>query len=198
MGKHERDLIEKAEKIIVKILNSKRVSSRDKKNRWFNHASSIAEGIKKDFPKIKSARHLGNRYDNTGDILIIFNSNKNFIETKMSDTRLGVGTMANISQDALTENHLFKGRIMSWSAFRLEKKHEVWVDNYLDKFENYPRKILKISNPKTRREEKARHLREPREKGNKKAKNILESIREKDRREKMKYLTYLSSKKTTT
>ena len=154
MGKHERQLIEEAEKIIVKILNSQKLTASDKKNHWFKHAFSITKRIKKDFPNISSVRHLGNRYDNTGDILIASRKNKYFIETKMSDTRLGVGTKANIGQDALTENHLFIGKVKSWSDFRKEKNHDKWVDSYLDEFSRYPQKILKISNSTTQREKR--------------------------------------------
>lgn len=71
MGKHERQQIEEAEKIIVKLLNSQKINDFDRKNRWFNHASAITEKIKKDFPNFEKARHLGNRYDNTGDILVV-------------------------------------------------------------------------------------------------------------------------------
>jgi len=192
MGKHERQLIEEAEKIIVKILNFQRLTGSDKKNRWFKHAFSIAKRIKKDFPKISSTHHLGNRYDNTGDILIASGKNKYFIEVKMSDTKLGVGTKANISQDALTENHLFAGQVKSWSQFRQEKDHEKWVNDYLNHFTRYPGNILKITNPVLQKEEKARYLRRLRAKGNKKAESILNDIHERDKKEKIEYLTYLS------
>lgn len=108
MGKHEREQIEKAEKIIVKILNSQELTSSDRNNYWIEHAFAIAKKIQEDFPDIKKARHLGNRYDNTGDILILSNKKEIFIETKMSDTKTGIGTKANISQDALTENFLLR------------------------------------------------------------------------------------------
>jgi len=45
MGKHERQQIEEAEKIIVKLLNSQKINDLDRKNRWFNHASAIAKKI---------------------------------------------------------------------------------------------------------------------------------------------------------
>ncbi|BCX16107.1 MAG: hypothetical protein KatS3mg098_336 [Candidatus Parcubacteria bacterium] len=193
MGKYEREQIEEAEKIIVKIINSQKVSDLDKQNRWFKHAIAIAERIKKDFPNIKKAQHLGNRYDNTGDILLITSDKREiFIEVKMSDTRLGVGTKANVSQDALTENYLFVGKVKSWSKFRKEKKHNEWVDSYLDLFTRYPKKILNISNSIIRREEKARYLRGLKQKGSRKAKEILDKIHERDKKEKIEYLVYLS------
>lgn len=193
MGKHERQLIKEAEKIIVKVLNSRSLNTSDKKNRWLNHAFTMAEKISNDFKNISSARHLGNRYDNTGDISIISNSDKFFIEVKMSDTKLGVGTKANISQDALTDNHFFKGKVKSWSKFRQEKNHDKWVNSSLNQYRRYPRRILKIANPITQKEEKARFLRDLANKGNKKAKSILSNIREKDRKEKIEYLAYLNS-----
>ena len=145
MGKHERQSIEEAEKIVVKILKKQNLNFSDKKNHWFAHAIAIAKRIVKDFPNIASASHLGNRYDNTGDILILSKGNEFFIETKMSDTKTGVGTKANISQDALTENHLFEGQPKSWSEFRQMKKHEKWVNDYLDQFAAYPNNILNIT-----------------------------------------------------
>ena len=192
MGKHERQLIEEAEKIIVKILNSQNLTTFDKQNRWFKHSLGIARKIRKDFSQITSASHLGNRYDNTGDILITSKGNKFFIEVKMSDTKLGVGTKANISQDALTENHLFVGKIKNWSQFRQEKHHEKWVNDYLNQFKDYPQKIIEITNPITQKEEKARYLRDLKTKGNNKIKNILKNIHERDKKEKIEYLTYLS------
>ena len=193
MGKHERQLIEEAEKIIVKILNSQKLTASDKKNHWFKHAFSITKRIKKDFPNISSVRHLGNRYDNTGDILIASRKNKYFIETKMSDTRLGVGTKANIGQDALTENHLFAGQVKGWSQFRQDKNHDKWVNDYLNRFTRYPGNILKITNSVLQKEEKARYLRKLKVKGDKKAESILNDIHERDKIEKLEYLTYLSN-----
>jgi len=194
MGKHERQSIEEAEKIIVKILNSQNLNDFDRKNHWFSHASSIAERIKKDFINITSVRHLGNRYDNTGDILIISKKNKFFIETKMSDTKSGIGTKANISQDALTEYHLFMGKVKSWSRFRQEKNHDKWVNDFLNQFTNYPQNILKITDSTLQKEEKARYLRKLANK-NKKARDVLNNIHGKDKKEKIKYLVYLNNKR---
>ena len=195
MGKHERQSIKGAEKTIVKILGSKNLNSSDTKNRWFKHAFFIAKKIGKDFTKITFARHLGNRYDNTGDILTISNGKEILIEVKMSDTKLGVGTKANISQNALTENYLFSGNIKSWSKFREEKQHDKWVNDYLGRYTKYPLKIYKITNLILQKEAKARHLRDLKKKRNKIATDILGLIREKDRREKIEYLAYLDVQK---
>ncbi|MEA2113737.1 MAG: hypothetical protein U9P63_03745 [Patescibacteria group bacterium] len=111
----------------------------------------------------------------------------------MSDTKSGIGTKANISQDALTENHFFVGKVKSWSDFRKERNHDKWVDDYLDEFGRYPQKVLKISNSTTQREEKARYLRNL--KRNKKSKDILKDIQKRDREEKLEYLNCLNAQK---
>jgi hypothetical protein len=192
MGKHERQSIEEAEKIIVKILNSQKLNDSDKKNHWFKHAIAIAEKIKNDFPGIVSAIHLGNRYDNTGDILVVTNEGEFFLEVKMSDTETGIGTKANISQDALTENRLFMGEVESWSQFRQRKNFDNWVNQFLNRFSRYPQKILRISDPTTQKEEKARYLRYLKEKRARFAENILDIIVEKAKEDKIEYLDYLS------
>ncbi len=194
MGKHEREEIEKAEKIIVKILNNQYLDKSDTQNHWYYHALEISKEIKKDFPNVKKAIHLGNRYDNTGDILLLnFDNSKYFIELKMSDTKFGVGTKANISQDALTENNLFIGKVKSWSEFRNENQHDKWVNNYLNTFHKYPNYINELSNTTKIKEEKARYLRKLKTEGNLLAKNILNKIHELDKQEKIKYLRYLST-----
>jgi len=195
MGKHERQSIKQAEKIIVKILKSQKVNDFDINNHWFNHAIAIAKKIKRDFSNITLVNHLGNRYDNTGDISIISNGKKIFIEVKMSDTKLGIGTKANISQDALTENFLFSEHVISWSKFRERSQHDKWVNNYLNRYNKYPKTVLKIFNKVLQKEEKARYLRKLKGKKNKRAILILDSIHERDRREKIEYLTYLSGQK---
>jgi hypothetical protein len=194
MGKHERGKIEKAEKIIAKILNNENVNKEDKKNHWFDHAVAIAKKIKEDFSNIGKVSHLGNRYDNTGDILIISNGEKIFIEIKMSDTKTGIGTKANISQDALTLNHLLKRKTQSWSKFRRNLKHAEWVYVYLNQYKKYPENILKIKNFSVQKDEKARYLRKIKEK-DRMAKEILNIIHKKDEEEKKIYLNYLSKQK---
>lgn len=195
MGKHERQQIEEAEKIIVKILNSQKLNNLDRENYWIKHAFAIAKKLQEDFSNIKKAYHLGNRYDNIGDILILADEKRFFIETKMSYTKTGVGTKANISQDALTENRLFEDEPKSWSKFRKDKKHEEWVNEYLNQFKKYPKSILKITNSTLQKEEKARYLRELKKKKNKTAINILNMIHERDKKEKIEYLNYLRQQK---
>lgn len=194
MGKHERQEIKEAELIIVKILNSEKLSDTEQKNQWLRHALALAKKIKHDFPSIKYAEHLGNRYDNAGDIKVISQGKEFFIEIKMSDTKRGKGTKANISQNALTENYLFRGNPKSWSDFRKDKKHQNWVTNSLNQFFKYPDKILSIQNPAQQIEEKARHLRKLKKRKSS-ARNILNNIKERDKAEKIEYLNYLKQQK---
>lgn len=194
MGKYERKSIEEAEKIVEKILNLEKLSSNDFKNHWFKHAVVVAKRIKKDFKKYTYAKHLGGHYDTIGDIKLSFPKGKEiFIETKMSDTASGTGTKANISQDALTDNLLFSGKVKSWSRFREGMNHEKWIMKYLNQFSKYPTKLESISSLTKQKEEKARFLRTIK-KRNKKAKEILNFIQKRDREEKLSYLKYLKGK----
>jgi len=195
MGKYERQQIEEAEKTIVKILNSRKLSDSDKKNHWVKHVVAIVQKLRKDFPNIKNARHLGSHYSSIGDISIISGRKEFFIEIKMSDTKTGIGTRANISQNALTEHCLFEDKTKNWSKFRQNQKHEKWVNAYLNRFTRYPKFIPKIANSVIQKEEKARYLRRLKKKGNRKAVNILNTIHERDKEEKIKYLNYLSKQK---
>ena len=113
----------------------------------------------------------------------------------MSATPEGVGTKANISQDALTDNGLFLDKAESWSEFRKEKGHEMMVNDFLDKFLKYPKSVLKITNNPALREEKARYLKKLAKKKNREATEILKRIHEIDRLEKIEYLNYLKSGK---
>lgn len=194
MGKHEREKIEEAERIIVKILNNKKLSKNDLKNHWLKHAQAIAQQIKKDFSKVTFAKHLGNDYTTIGDLSFIADGREIIIEAKMSDRKSGRGTKANISQNALTENKLFEGSVDNWSGFRNIKQHDLWVINYLNKFKQYPGKIMDIKNLQKNKEEKARYLRRLKRK-NKTAAKILDDIQKRDRKEKEKYLLYLSKHK---
>lgn len=193
MGKHERKLIEEAEKIIVDLLNNKIIDNKNFIiNPWREHIIELSNFIIKEYPNILVAQHLGNRYDNTGDILLKLSSGEEiYIEIKMSATKSGIGTEANIGQDALTKNNLFIKKIKDWSEFRKEKKHDLWVDKILSLYKRYPLKIKNISNKKIKLEEKARYLRNLKLKGDHSATDILNEINKKDRDEKIEYLNYL-------
>ncbi len=190
MGKHERGEIKKAEKIIVKILNGGNITSVDRANLWFDHAAKIAEIIKQNYPNMMSAVHLGDTYENAGDIFIKTRSGKTVvIEVKMSETKTGVGTKANIGQDSLTNFGLFIGNVISWSQFRDSKKHTSWVRRYLNTFKDYPSNFKKIKTVQKLIETQARYLRDN---GNE---VILAKIQDRDRDEKIKYLKYLKRQK---
>ena len=143
MGKHERQEIENAEKIIVDLLNKINLSKTQLENKWINHCFEIEKTIRRDFDLIKSAEHIGNIYSKSeiGDIKIVTEENTDwqYIELKMSETPKGRGTLANISQDALTNSNLFSGsKVLSWSNFRDNQNFDQKVINELNKYSNYP------------------------------------------------------------
>jgi len=143
MGKHERQEIESAEKILIDLLNQKYLSNNQSRNKWIEHCSELEKVIRRDFGKIKSAEHIGNIYGKgeIGDIKILTEKNTKwlYIELKMSETPKGKGTLANISQDALTTSKLFSGsKIISWNNFRKKKKFDQKVIDGLNTYKNYP------------------------------------------------------------
>lgn len=187
MGKHERDLIKEAELIIVKILNGQSIIDSDRKNPWFDHAIKIASHIKSDYYNIEKAIHLGDTYENAGDILLkIIDGHDIIVEVKMSESKSGLGTKANLGQNSLTELGLFNSGVTSWSHFRDSLGHTKWVNKYLDLYKNYPDNIYQIKNINGAIEGKARYLRDN------KILEILFKISDRDRKEKIKYLQYLS------
>lgn len=195
MGKHERKLIEDAEKMLVSLLNKEKIDEEDMKgNPWFEHALALLDKIRADYPNLISAEHIGNRYDNIGDILIKLPDKEVFLEIKMSETKTGKGTEANISQDALTENRLFEDNPVSWSVYRRAKNHDQWVNRLLNRYKEYPLLIRRITNRVELKDEKARYLRSILKK-NKLAASIMNEIHDRDRNEKINYLKYLSRRR---
>ena len=150
MGKHERLEIENAEKIVVDLLNNQKVIEEQKKNKWFPHALKLKKVIIKNFGNIESSEHIGNTYSGgeIGDIKILTENNKNwiYIELKMSESKKGKGTLANISQDALTNSNLFKSRdIYSWSKFRRVNDFDKLILDELNQYTKYPNNLNKGS-----------------------------------------------------
>ena len=180
--------------IVVRLLKNEKLLKGDLKNHWFRHACGIATQIKRDFSNITSAKHLGNDYTSIGDVAFISNGREINIEVKMSDTKSGWGTKANIGQDALTDNKLFGEGVDSWSEYRTKKRHDLWIMKYLDEFKKYPAKILGIGNLQKNKEMKARYLRMMKRR-DKVAARILGDIQKQDRAEKEEYLLYLSKQK---
>ena len=143
MGKHERQEIENAEKILVDLLNKKDLSHTQKINKWITHCFELEKVIRSDFDTIKSVEHIGNIYGKgeIGDIKILTENDPRwlYIELKMSETPRGKGTLANISQDALTNSKLFFGdNLFSWNNFRNNKHFDHKVIDELNKYNKYP------------------------------------------------------------
>ena len=151
MGKHERQEIENAEKIVVGLLNQKKIPEYHKKNKWISHCYGLVKVIKEDFKELQKVDHVGNVYggNEVGDIKLLTGGGTqwNYIELKMSESKKGKGTLANISQDALTNSNLFNSNnTMSWSGFRGNNNFEDQILSELNRYKNYPSKLNKGSN----------------------------------------------------
>ena len=119
------------EEILVKDILNGDVREKDKKHSLFPIAQELAKEIRKDLINIKNCKHVGNRFDDRGDI-IVFNSRKQYIELKkITSSKTGKGTLANTSQNILKEYCLVKDAF-GWQQWR--KKN------------NYDKKILGILN----------------------------------------------------
>ena len=140
LGKHERQEIEDAERIVVDLISNKNISAKQKKNKWIKHSIETVKAIKRDFEDIKQAEHIGNMYGagEIGDIKIL-TDDWIYIELKMSESEKGKGTLANISQEALTASNLFKKEdIISWSEYRDHFKFPKRVLDLLNEYKGYP------------------------------------------------------------
>ncbi len=143
LGKPEREEIERAEKITADILNKTEITTKQKENKWIDHCYELVKEINKDFNPIQSAKHIGNIYSGNeiGDIKILARDSQNYfyVELKMSESKAGKGTLANISQDALSKTHLFLlENILSWSEFRKRNRYSETILNELNKYKHYP------------------------------------------------------------
>lgn len=145
MGKHERENVYIAETIINDLLNVKQIDKNRKKHEFFDYAQALSDRIKCDFPNIQRSYHIGNIYGSSiGNIKLILESGEEiYLELKFLVS--GLGTRASIGQNSLTDFHLFKGqKVLSWSDFRGRKNHTGWVEEELNKYEDYPREIKSI------------------------------------------------------
>jgi len=136
MGKHERYDIEQMERSVVNRINRQRpLITPDHK--WYKHMEGFVSYITTIYPNIREARHIGNEYrQEVGDLkLIMDNSSSRYLELKASETSLGRGTLANITQNAVTEYGLLlspdEGAILSWSEFRAQKEFSATIKNLL-------------------------------------------------------------------
>jgi hypothetical protein len=172
MGKHEREIVEEAEKIIVKLINKVTLTSLEEKHEFINLIVAFSKKIKEEYPNIVKSEHIGNSYNSLGDISIFLkNGNQKFIELKFLES--GFGTLANISQNALTELNIFKTR--SWSSFREEKNHSNKIIEYLNKY-NYPNGKIKNHDSKNKIYEKADFLKKIIESGTKNVEPLCKKI----------------------
>lgn len=139
----------KIETIVVNLIN-KRVTKNDRKSPDFKIAEEIASKILVDFKGIVRCEHIGSDYSDIGDILL-FNPEKKYIELKLlTSSSEGKGTLANISQNFLSDYKLIN-HALGWMEWRLKNKYDQKVTDYLDEFD-YGKKLLSKDN-------KARYLR---------------------------------------
>jgi hypothetical protein len=157
MGKHERDIVEKAEIIVASLMMNKKISSLQKKHPFIDLIKKFVKNYKENSKNIHFAEAIGNSYKFPGDIMVNFrNGVQKYIELKFLKER-GVGTLANISQDALTLLGIYN--CQSWSSFRKETKHRDKVIKFLNKFK-YPFGKILLSDPNSKIYKAASYLKE--------------------------------------
>jgi hypothetical protein len=187
MGKHERHDIEQMEKSVVGCIN-KQSPLITPAHKWYKHMERFVSYINKKYPKIREARHIGNEYRHeVGDVkLIMANGPAHFLELKASETSSGRGTLANISQNAITEYGLLlppeNGIILSWSEFRKEKHFTATVQSLLNSYETKGNLSLG---------DKARLIRDEAKKGDLLAISIKAKISTFANRDKKEYINYV-------
>ena len=137
MGKHERKIVEEAEKIITKLLKREKLTNKEEDHPFNKLNYKFTNLILKKYPDIIDVEHIGNHYDTRGDICITLkNSRKIYLELKFLDT--GVGTLCNISQNALTILKIYNCK--SWSDYRTLENHEYNIKKEFENFK-YPQNI---------------------------------------------------------
>lgn len=189
MGKHERSEIELMEKSVAQRLNKKKalISPGDK---WYEHMEAFVDFIRHRYPEIAEAHHVGNEYGTEmGDIkLIMEDSSAHYLELKASETPFGRGTLANISQDSVTEYELLippaGSRIQSWSEFRERQGLRSAIQEVLDRY--------RIA-PCLRFEDKARFIRDEANSGNLHARRVIDTIIDLANTDKKNYINYLKN-----
>ncbi len=187
MGKHERSEIELMEKSVAQRLNKKKalISPGDK---WYEHMEAFVDFIKRKYPRIAEAHHVGNEYGTEmGDIKLIMEDRAaHYLELKSSETPFGRGTLANISQDSVTEYELLippsGSKILSWSAFRELHGLRPAIQAVLNRY--------RIA-PSLRFEDKARFIRDEANAGNPHAKEVIAIITDLANADKKNYINYL-------
>jgi len=119
------------EEILVKNILNGDVREKDKKHPLFSIAQELAKEIRKDLINIKICKHVGNKFDDRGDI-IVFNSKKQYIELKkITSSKVGKGTLANTSQNILKEYRLVKN-VLGWQQWREKNNYNKRILNILN------------------------------------------------------------------
>jgi hypothetical protein len=135
MGKHERDIVKEAEKIVATLINREELSVIQKKHPFLDVIIKFIPMVRNNYKNIKKAVAVGNTYNSPGDIILHFdNGDKRYLELKFLE-KSGYGTLANISQDALTLLGVYNCE--SWSCFRKRTGHNKEVRRILNKAD-YP------------------------------------------------------------
>ena len=191
MGKHEREDIELMEKSVANCVNSEKplIKAGDK---WYEHMLGFVDYIKSKYSDIEKAEHIGNEYrEDFGDIKLYRKNKVEFLELQASETAYSKGTLANISQNALTEYNLVlpskEDRVLSWSEFREKNKFQNHAEKMLDKY-CYPKKLTF--------EDKGRFLRDRAENGDQDAMGIRRGISAFAKLDKKGYVNYIRKFRT--
>jgi hypothetical protein len=121
MGKHERGIVEEAEVITSKLINRENLTKKEKSHPFISLIVKFVGIIKNNYKNIKIAKTIGNGYSTPGDLYLeLNNGEEKYIELKFLE-KTGKGTLANISQNALTSLGIIDAQ--SWQSFRDNNKH---------------------------------------------------------------------------
>jgi hypothetical protein len=140
MGKHERQEIEEMEKSVANCLNGHSPSILET-HKWYAHMSAFVNHIKEICAQFKKAEHIGNEYGKeVGDIkLVMKDDTRRYFELKASESASGKGTLANITQNAITEYGLLlipeNQSILSWAQFRKRGNFSTIIQGLLNSYE---------------------------------------------------------------
>jgi hypothetical protein len=147
MGKHERGVVEEAEEIAAILINGDKLTALQEKHPFITIIKEFSKLIHREYKNIKKAQAVGNSYNSPGDILLYFkDGNKKYMELKFLE-KSGYGTLANISQDALTLLNIWNCE--SWSSFRKRTGHRKEVRKLLNQF-NYPFGLISEFDPESK------------------------------------------------
>lgn len=132
LGKYERGVIREAEISVVNLLNGG-ADSLPASHAWYGHDRLLARALAEDFD-VERAEHGGDSYRDKGDIRLTVQQIREpvLVEAKFSDGK-GLGTGANISQNALT-NYGVVLDSPSWSEWRRAHDYESQMSSILDQF----------------------------------------------------------------